>query len=47
LDQSYQDWIMVDKAIAHVGDRSLTAEVNEVAWVTEADEGGARVNSGK
>jgi hypothetical protein len=27
LDCSYQDWIMVDKAIAHVGDRSLTAEV--------------------
>jgi hypothetical protein len=27
LDRSYQDWIMVDEAIAHVGDRSLTAEV--------------------
>jgi hypothetical protein len=27
LDRGYQDWIMVDEAIAHVGDRSLTAEV--------------------
>jgi hypothetical protein len=27
LDRSYQDWIMVDEAIAHVGDHSLTAEV--------------------
>jgi hypothetical protein len=27
LDRSYPDWIMVDEAIAHVGDRSLTAEV--------------------
>jgi hypothetical protein len=27
LDRNYQDWIMVDEAIAHVGDRSLTAEV--------------------
>jgi hypothetical protein len=27
LDCSYQDWIMVDEAIAHVGDCSLTAEV--------------------
>jgi hypothetical protein len=27
LDRSYQDWIMVDEAIAHVGDRSLTVEV--------------------
>jgi septal ring factor EnvC (AmiA/AmiB activator) len=27
LDRSYQDWMMVDEAIAHVGDRSLTAEV--------------------
>jgi hypothetical protein len=27
IDRSYQDWIMVDEAIAHVGDRSLTAEV--------------------
>jgi hypothetical protein len=27
LDRSYQDWIMVDKAIAHIGDQSLTAEV--------------------
>jgi hypothetical protein len=30
LDRSYQDWIMVNEAIAHVGDRSLTAEV--VRW---------------
>jgi hypothetical protein len=30
LDCSYQDWIMVDEAIAHVGDQSLTAEV--VRW---------------
>jgi hypothetical protein len=27
LDRSYTDWMMVDEAIAHVGDRSLTAEV--------------------
>jgi hypothetical protein len=27
LDCGYQDWMMVDEAIAHVGDRSLTAEV--------------------
>jgi hypothetical protein len=27
LDRGYQDWMMVDEAIAHVGDRSLTAEV--------------------
>jgi hypothetical protein len=27
LDRGYQDWIMVDEAIANVGDRSLTAEV--------------------
>jgi hypothetical protein len=27
LDCSYQDGVMVDEAIAHVGDRSLTAEV--------------------
>jgi hypothetical protein len=27
LDCGYQDWMMVDEAITHVGDRSLTAEV--------------------
>jgi hypothetical protein len=27
LDRGYQDWMMVNEAIAHVGDRSLTAEV--------------------
>jgi hypothetical protein len=27
IDCSYQDWIMVDEAIAHIGDQSLTAEV--------------------
>jgi hypothetical protein len=27
LDRGYQDWLMVDEAIAHVGDRSLTTEV--------------------
>jgi hypothetical protein len=27
LDRSYQDWVMVDEAIAHVGDQLLTAEV--------------------
>jgi hypothetical protein len=30
LDRSYPDWVMVDEALAHVGDRSLTAEV--VRW---------------
>jgi hypothetical protein len=27
IDRGYTDWMMVDEAIAHVGDRSLTAEV--------------------
>jgi hypothetical protein len=27
IDRSYQDWILVNEAIAHVGDWSLTAEV--------------------
>jgi hypothetical protein len=30
IDRGYQDWMMVDEAIAHVGDRSLTAEV--IRW---------------
>jgi hypothetical protein len=45
LDRSYQDWIMVDEAIAHVGDRSLTAEVMRWRRITEADEGGTGVDS--
>jgi hypothetical protein len=27
LDHGYQDWMVVNEAIAHVGDHSLTAEV--------------------
>jgi hypothetical protein len=42
IDQSYQDWMMVDEAIAHVGDRSLTAEVKRwwglQKWMKAAQE---------
>jgi hypothetical protein len=44
LDRSYQDWIMVDEAIAHVGGQVANGRGNEVARTTEADEGGARVD---
>jgi hypothetical protein len=44
IDCSYQDWIMVDEAIAHIGDRSLTAEVMRWQGTPEADEGSTRVD---
>jgi hypothetical protein len=44
LDRRYQDWIMVDEAIANVGDRVANGRGFAVAGAPEADEGGTRID---